>query len=292
MTDTKSDRILDDIWTRSLSEGGFAAHPGGGYRPDATSWAILALRMYGIDSQRLHAAMRRLGESQMKDGRLALSPERPDVYWPTPLAIIAWHRNPEFVQATSRAVSFLLKTSGTHFKRDPKSPGGHDTSIRGWGWTEETHSWVEPTALSIIALRSAGYNDHERVSEGTRLLLDRQLSRGGWNYGNTTVFGTELASMPESTGLALSALSEMTDRQSVSRSIALLKESIRTLQTPLSLGWAILGLSAWGERPFDANDLIDRCLGRQARYGTYDTQLVGLLSVARKSKEGLTHALS
>ncbi|NPV04420.1 MAG: terpene cyclase/mutase family protein [Syntrophaceae bacterium] len=292
MADTKSDRILDEIWTRSLPEGGFAARPGGEYRPDATSWAILALRMCGIDSQRLHAAMHRLGESQMKDGRLALSPEHPDVYWPTPLAIMAWHRNPEFAPRVSRAVSFLLKTSGTHFKRDPQSPGGHDTSIRGWGWTEETHSWVEPTALSIMALRFAGYSGHERVSEGTRLLLDRQLSRGGWNYGNTTVFGTELASMPESTGLALSALSGLTDRQSVSRSIALLKESVRTLQTPLSLGWAILGLSAWGERTVDANNLIDRCLRRQDRYGTYDTPMIGLMIIARKADGGLIHALS
>ncbi|HNQ01039.1 MAG TPA: terpene cyclase/mutase family protein [Syntrophales bacterium] len=292
MADSKTDRILDEIWKRRLPEGGFASRPGGEYRPDATAWAILALRVGGIDSQRLLAEMRRLGGSQLKDGRIALSPEHPEVYWPTPLAIFAWHRTPEFSRGASRAVSFLLKTSGSHFKRDPNSPGGHDTSLRGWGWTEDTHSWIEPTALSILALRSAGHNDHERVSEGARLLLDRQLSRGGWNYGNTTVFGTELASMPESTGLALSALSGLTAGQAVSGSIAKIKESVRSLKTPLSLGWAILGLSAWGERPSDTHDLIDRCFRRQDRYGAYDTSLVGLLAVARKAEEGLIYALS
>lgn len=292
MADGTINRIIDEIWKRSLPEGGFASRKGGEYRLDATAWAIMALRMGGVEPQRLLAAMHRLGESQMKDGRLALSNEHPDVYWPTPLAIFAWHRNPEFTPGTLRAVSFLLKTTGTHFKRDPNSPGGHDTSIRGWGWTEETHSWVEPTSLSIVALRLAGHKDHERVSEGARLLLDRQLSRGGWNYGNTTVFGTELASMPESTGLALSALPGLTAKETVSHSIAMMKESVRSLKTPLSLGWAILGLSAWGERPSDANSLIDRCLRRQDRYGAYDTCMVGLMLVALKAEGGLLHALS
>lgn len=292
MADTKSGSILNEIWARSLPDGGFAARPGGAYRPDATAWAVLALRMGGIEPQRLIAPMHRLGESQMEDGRLALSPEHPDVFWPTPLSILSWHRHPEFNRCLSRAVSFLLKTSGTHFRRDPDSPGGHDTSIRGWGWTEGTHSWVEPTSLSMIALRLAGYGDHNRVSEGARLLLDRQLSKGGWNYGNTSVFGTELASMPESTGLALSALSGLTDRQQVSHSIDLLKESIRTLKTPLSLGWAILGLSAWGERPGDASAMIDQCLGRQSRYGAYDTPMIGLLLAALKAQGGMIRALS
>jgi hypothetical protein len=33
---------------------------------------------------------------------------------------------------------------------------GYDASIAGWPWVPETHSWVEPTALSILVLRRAG----------------------------------------------------------------------------------------------------------------------------------------
>lgn len=63
MVDFRTERIIDEIWKRRLPEGGFAARPGGEYRPDAAAWAVLALRMGGIESQRLIAAMRRLGES-------------------------------------------------------------------------------------------------------------------------------------------------------------------------------------------------------------------------------------
>lgn len=293
MADETINRILAKIWKRNLPEGGFAAQPeGGGYRPDATAWAILAMRTGGIEPQRLRAAMNRLSTSQLEDGRVVLSHDQPGSFWPTPLAVLAWQGVSEFGQSQSHAASFLLKTTGNHFKRAKDSPTGHDTAIQGWPWIEGTHSWVEPTSLAMIALRVAGYGGNARVSEGARLLLDRQLSRGGWNYGNTTVFGTELASMPESTGLALSALPGLTAKETVSHSIAMMKESVRSLKTPLSLGWAILGLSAWGERPSDANSLIDRCLRRQDRYGAYDTCMVGLMLVALKAEGGLIHALS
>jgi hypothetical protein len=122
--------------------------------------------------------------------------------------------------------------------------------------------------------------------------MNRQLSSGGWNYGNTTVYGTELAPMPESTGLALSALSGLVKKQDVSISINQLRDTAETLTTPFSLGWAILGLAAWGERPRNANTLIDRCLNRQGRYGVYDTSLLSLLLVAYKADRGLIYAFS
>jgi hypothetical protein len=284
------DKAIDDIWKSNLSGCGFANRPGGQYRPDATAWAVMSLQMCGVTGQRLRAARQSLAASQQDDGRIVLSPDHLTAFWPTPLAVLAWHNSPEFSQFQSLAISFLLKTTGNHFTRRADSPAGHDTAIRGWPWIEGTHSWVEPTSLAMIALRVTGNGKDNRVAEGAWLLLDRQLSRGGWNYGNTTVFGTELAAMPESTGLALSALSGLVDKQDVSRSIIGLKDCVKTLTTPFSLGWAILGLSAWGERPRDANTMIDHCLRRQDRCGAYDTSLMALMIVARKAGGGLLHA--
>ncbi len=287
------DKAIDQILKSSLPEGGFANRPGGQYRPDATAWAVMSLQMCGVAGQRLHAPGRASRQASMGTAGSFCRPIIPATFWPTPLAVLAWHGQARIHSSPSPApLAFLLKTTGNHFKRAADSPAGHDTAIRGWPWTEETHSWVEPTSLAMIALRVTGSGGDKRIAEGVRLLLDRQLSRGGWNYGNTTVFGTELAALPESTGLALAALPGLADKQDVSRSIARLKDSVKALTTPFSLGWAILGLSAWGERPRDANALIDRCLKRQDRYGTYDTSLMGLMIVARKAEGGLIHAFS
>jgi hypothetical protein len=285
-------KAVDDIQKNGLPDGGFALRHGGQYRPDATAWAVISLCLWGFSADSLRPARARLAAGQDEDGRIAVTKDQPQAFWPTPLSVFAWHRQSEFDEPRLRAVQFLLKTTGRHFKKIKDSPVGHDPSIKGWPWTEETHSWVEPTSLSIAALSVAGHRTHERVGEGVRLLMDRQLSSGGWNSGNTTVFGTELAPLPESTGLALSALSGAVDRQDVSRSIDYLKVRVQTLTTPLSLGWTVLGLAAWGERPRNANALINRCLALQDRYGLYDTSLISLTIFARKADGGFIHAFS
>ena len=89
-----------------------------------------------------------------------------------------------------------------------------------------------PTSLAIIALRVAGLGDHERVQEAKRLLLDRQLPDGGWNYGNTKVFGQELHPMPETTGVALSALSGSVSREEITVSLKYLKIRVTQVRTP------------------------------------------------------------
>jgi hypothetical protein len=285
-------KAISDILIRSLPGGGYSSRPGGQYRPDATAWAVIALHLWGLSADLLRPARTRIATGQEKDGRIVLAQDHLQAFWPTPLAIFAWHGQSEFEEPRSRAVQFLLKTTGRHFEKGDDLPIGHDPSIRGWPWTAETHSWVDPTSLSIAALRIEGFGTHERVGEGIRLLMNRQLASGGWNYGNTTVFGTELAPMPESTGLALSALSGVVEEREVSRSIDYLKGSVETIKTPLSLGWALLGLAAWGARPRNANALIDRCFTRQGRYGMYDTSLLGLMLVSRKAEGGMIHAFS
>ena len=57
-----------------------------------------------------------------------------------------------------------------------------------------------------MALRAAGRASHPRVREAVRLLCDRALDEGGWNYGNTRVFANTLQPFPATTGIALTAL--------------------------------------------------------------------------------------
>ena len=47
-----------------------------------------------------------------------------------------------------------------------------DASLVGWGWTEETFSWVDPTAWGVLALRHTGHEQHARTQEALKLLLD------------------------------------------------------------------------------------------------------------------------
>ena len=109
------------------------------------------------------------------------------------------------------------------------------------------------------------------------MMLNRQLPRGGWNYGNTLVFGKELHPMPESTGAALTGLAGLVDRDAVMPSLAYLQHEVVRLRTPISLGWSLLGLAAWDLSPPNAAALAERCLANQGRYGEYETSALCLL---------------
>ena len=100
--------------------------------------------------------------------------------------------------------------------------------------------------MAMMALEAAGRGAEPRLEEGRLLLLDRQIPGGGWNYGNTAVFGQVLRPMPESTGMALNALSHQVPREAVQASLAYLTGCVPALRTPWSLAWAIFGLGAWG----------------------------------------------
>jgi hypothetical protein len=282
---------VNQLKDRVLPDGGFSPHPRGRYRADATSWAILALAGDPANRDLNTRARSRLAADQLPDGRVCISKDHPEAFWPTFLAVFAWHQSPEHWENQARAADFLITSSGRHWPRAANNPTAHDTAIKGWPWIADTHSWAEPTALAMMALKIAGYGDHQRVKEATRLLLDRQLPQGGWNYGNTLVYDQELRPMPLSTGIVLNALKGQTPLASIQGSLTYLQSRVASLPTPRSLGWGLLGLGAWRARLESSHASIAACLKNQARYGGYDTSSLSLLLVALKSPGGLEEIL-
>jgi hypothetical protein len=98
--------------------------------------------------------------------------------------------------------------------------------------------------------------------------------------------------MPETTGVALSALAGRVPRKTVEGSLAYLTSQVEHLRTPFSLGWSLLGLGAWDERPNRAQEWIFQSLKQQGKYGIYDTTLLGLLLVAFFARGGLGSVLA
>ena len=273
---------IETIQNRSLPEGGFAPYRGEGesFRPDATGWAVLALEAYGGNRNLTRIACRRLAQSQLTDGRVPVVESHPQSFWPTSLALLAWKKIPGFKQELDLAIKFLLSNRGHHSPKMENDILGHDSSIEGWPWVENTHSWIEPTALAVLALKVCGYTQHERVSEAVRMIRDRQLPSGGWNYGNTFVFGKELPPIPECTGQALCALAGFAAVDDVGLSIDYLKREATRIRTPLALSWSLFGLTAWSRGPLQARDWILESFALQSKYGAYDTTLLSQLIVA------------
>jgi hypothetical protein len=140
--------------------------------------------------------------------------------------------------------------------------------------------------MAVLALRRGEQATHARVEEGYRLIRDRAIVTGGWNYGNKAAFGHPLRPQPGPTGLALLALAQRDPRTpTVARAIQYLHETLPTVRASASLGWALLGLRAWASAPDEA----DRWLGEaylRAKGRPDATTKLSLLLLA-----GGTHAL-
>lgn len=198
--------------------------------------------------------------------------------WSTSYSLLLWTVLGVEGAAASRAAKWLLNHPGVTFQKPPGSPLGHDTSIPGWSWVEGTHSWVEPTALAILALRRAGFAGHSRVLSGLELIRDRAIPEGGWNFGNNTAFGASLRPKPGPTALALLAFAGVESRTpAVEKGLSYLRAAIPTVRAAQSLGLGLLALTAWKEKPKDAEFWLEESFGQLSSREDKSAQIAYLL---------------
>jgi hypothetical protein len=230
--------------------------------------SALALIAHG----KIDAALRPaewLADIQQTDGSVGISAAEAEPRWPTSLAILAWRMHDRatgerrFSNHVERAATWSLEDRGKTTARSSKI--GHDPSLVGWSWAANTASWLEPTCYQVLALTAARHGDHPRVVEGVRLIADRLLPDGGANYGNTIVLGQQLVAHIAPSGVALTALasSVVTDER-IAGTLRYLRQNVGETTTPISLAWALIGMTAHGWRPLFAAEWIDSALRNDA----------------------------
>ncbi|MGC8639438.1 MAG: hypothetical protein ACP5XB_06120 [Isosphaeraceae bacterium] len=234
-----------------------------------------------------------LRQLQQADGSIGVSPGLPHPGWATPYCLLLWKALDVHLRACQKASAWLLQEKGAPVDADQvlnRMIVGDDQSLLGWPWVDGTHSWLEPTALAIIALDRQGLGDHPRVEEGIKLILDRALHSGGWNYGNKSVFGRALRPHPEPTAMALLALAARRANKcprAVDPALRYLRQVLPGIDAPCSTAWGVLGLRAWNACPAEADAWLARSFARHG--GRRDiTAGLGLLALAGGEPDVLT----
>ena len=249
-------------------EGSSWAYQTGG-RQAVEPTALAGLALLDIEEQSPRTTARHaanwLAEQQRDDGSLGSLNETDAPGWPTAHALILWNALGEiaFDSARNRAIAHLLNTRGETMRRDADAVVQHDTTLIGWPWVSGTHSWLEPTATALIALAPRLRGNHPRIVEGARLIQDRAIAQGGWNYGNRLVYDTSLRPQPATTGLALLALASVRETVSIDMNIIRkaterLREMLDRTVSPFALGWGVLGLRAWRVAPSSIEKILAR----------------------------------
>lgn len=204
-----------------------------------------------------------LSSAQSTDGSVGVRQKEPEPQWPTSLAVLAWQAfdKQAYAAKIDGAIHWILQAKGKAMEQT--SDMGHNTQLVGWSWAEGTHSWIEPTAFHVLALKAAGRGENPRTREAITLLLDRQLPSGGCNYGNTMVLGQMLRPHVQPTAIALLALaSEQDQGHRIAKSVTWLRKTLSKETTPASLAWGFLGLAAHGVTVPDASNWLEAAARR------------------------------
>jgi hypothetical protein len=163
------------------------------------------------------------------------------------------------VSARERAFQWLLKERGREANwlwkwkfRIADRNVRFNPAVYGWPWSAGSASWVIPTAFSLVAIKqftacNRVVEAENRIHLGVGMLLDRACPGGGWNSGNSVVYGFPLRPHVEATAIALLALQDE-ERSSVVRAgLAWLKKTARATRSAESLAWSILTLFLYEE---------------------------------------------
>jgi hypothetical protein len=277
---------LDDALTELISARAWGYHADSPTATEPAAFVALALRVHG---QSDGAPLDWLTQRQSSEGSLGVSGEQDSPCWPTALAVLAWQKADEH-EATSRhssavqaAINWLLSISGKAL--EPRTDLGHDTTLVGWPWVESTHSWVEPTAMAVLALKATSRDLHPRTREAVRMLIDRMFAEGGCNCGNTFVLNQRLVPHVQPSGIALSALVNEDDPTNrIAATIRYLQTELDIETTTSSLSFALLGLGMHDAVPAAAETWLAAAAKRTLASDRSPYKLA-LLALAAKAHE-------
>jgi hypothetical protein len=252
---------------------------------EPTALVALALRsavqhVDGLEPARRAAGL--LATHQQGHGAIGLAEHLPQPHWPTPWAMILWRALGSHHDQLRRAQHWLLGRRGHTFAK-VNSVLGHDTTIPGWPWVRDTHSWVEPTAAALLALRGSSAAGH-RIQHGLALLRDRAIPGGGWNVGNNVVRGRVLRPQPAPTGLALLALAahDCPAETKIQDACDYLQATLPNTRAPASLCWGILALAAWNCPLQNAEHLLRESSQKVIQRGATPPLLAYLLLASQR----------
>lgn len=248
---------MDSLLESQNPDGGWPYQPGGPSWTEPTAYALLALRKQGSVVEPLQRGFRWLNAAQLPDGGWAPLPCVRQSSWVTAVVALL---GPEGLsrEPHRRGIAWIVESTGKDtnmLSRVRQFLTGGKQEDPGWPWFPGTSAWVTPTALSMLALRCATRRGgsaqiRERLDMGASYLLTHVCSDGGWNHGASRTLDFDARSYPETTGVALLALSGR-QTPAIRNACRWAQAQLPGCRTSEAESWLRLGLSAHGQLPAD-----------------------------------------
>jgi len=230
-------------------DGGWGYAAGHASTVEATAAALLALATDATDAA--NRASDWLLTTQNPDGGWGLTSEDAASGWQTAWAVLALQQVSPAAEAARRGVDWLLNVplmprNEEEDIRWVKATLGIDPTLRGWPWLPGQAGWVEPTALTILALAPLVQQPEirARLDEAVRYLEDRRCVGGGWNVGNPVMFSSPLPARACPTAWVLLALASFAPAAVQTDDLTTLRQEMASDGSASALSWGLLALHA------------------------------------------------
>jgi hypothetical protein len=234
-------------------DGGWGYAAGETSCTEPTAAAALALSGDSGPPEARNLALAWLQGSQHRDGGWGVSKEDESSGWPTAWAVLALLKAGAAAEPVSRGVEWLLRVeraaAGVDSLEVTRKVLEIDPTLRGWPWLPGEATWVEPTALAMMALVRAPRTAQisARLDESVRYLIDRRCRGGGWNVGNPVMFSQALPPRSCPTAWALLALANVARDAIRGEDLEVLRDDMHSDGGALALGWGLVALRTLGQ---------------------------------------------
>jgi hypothetical protein len=242
-------RIRSDLRSVLLAtrnkDGGWGYAPGRRSRIEPTCWAELALghsegRAPDVESLRTW--------KRQNDWLVDVAGAPPNNAF-NALAALTFLQASSATSLAQPIIARLIQSKGLRYPQYEALR--QDNSIQAWPWIDGTASWVEPTAWCLIVLKkmrsqSPSTGAVERIQDGERLLFDRVCRDGGWNYGNSEVYGQSLWPYVPTTAVGLLAMRDHRHHEIVTRSLEQLQKDVTNERSVVAVTITIICLRTYG----------------------------------------------
>jgi len=267
----------DGSWGYSRAGEGFL---------EPTAVVLLALRDIPQAAQAVQKAAEWIFNLQNPDGGWGICPQDKESGWQTAWAVYALNLSGLGKEKCDIGIQWLLNIDVMQLNDSDLLAAGQkvaqiDFSVRGWPWLPGESSWVEPTALTLLAIKgsSASAEVASRQSEAVLYLRDRRCDGGGWNIGNPVMFDMRLPARVTPSALALLALAEIAPKEILPRDILALRNEMFQDGGVLALAWGLKALRVLGEDDPEARAAL---VSAQGSDGSWDGNpyLTAIASIA------------
>jgi hypothetical protein len=284
-----SSQIARNLAERQLGSGGWSY--AGSQQASIEATCLCALGLAWEAPANVAITIRFLLENQRVDGGWPAFTGDPEPSWTTALALSTLTVANDVSDARERALKWLLSERGKEahwlwrwkFKTADREVR-FDPDKYGWPWCPGAGSWVVPTAFSVVAIKQLTFCNRSEASEnrihlGIEMLLDRACVGGGWNSGNSVVYGVPLPAHVEATAIALLALQDEPRSGTIQTSLDWLESRADTIDAVSSLSWSILALFVYQRRIDDLKRRLAALVGNGSAILNNSTLATALLAL-------------